>query len=279
MNTIRNRSWLDLGDASDLSKLDIEAIKRVKVEAWPQAQIPDELHDVLSIHGFILEEEGQKNQWDPFFTQLVSESRAAKLQAGPNRALWIATKRIPLFQTVFPDTQLYPVFEIPHSIMQEKFSFEDALKEIIRGQLEALGPVQAEQLTQDIGMPLNKTKQALLTLETEGFVFRGNFAPDLRAEEWCERRLLQRIHKYTIDSLRQSIEPVRPQDFMQFLFAYHHMRADDKQTGPDTLQKVLDQLEGIEAPAVAWESDILPARIADYDPSWLDVLCMSGKIA
>ena len=278
VNAIRNRSWLDPGEATDLSKLDLEAIKRVKDEAWPQAETADELHDALSIHSFISQKEGKVNEWVDLFNQLISDRRATRLHLSEGLILWIATERIPMFDIVFSGAKLDPEIEVPSAIEQEKWTIEDAVGEIVRGRLEALGPVTVRQLAKNIGLPENKILQALLMLETEGFVFRGKFTPDLGIEEWCERRLLQRIHKYTIESLRQSIQPISVQDFMRFLFKYQKMHPDDEQTGPDTLQKVLDQLEGYESPAAAWEADLIPARIVDYDSNWLDVQCMSGKI-
>ena len=278
VNAIRNRSWLDPGEATDLSRLDLEAIRRVKEEAWPKADIADELHDTLCVHAFISQREGESHHWDGLFKELVSAGRATRLILSANMVLWIATERIPMFQAVFVDPKFDPEFQLPSSLAQEKWSPEDGLKEITRGRLEALGPVSAMKLADDMGLPETKILQALLALETEGFVFRGRFTPDLGTEEWCERRLLQRIHKYTIESLRQSIQPISAQDFMRFLLKYHKLDRAEEQTGPDTLQKVLEQLEGYESPAAAWESDIIPARVADYDSSWLDTLCMSGKL-
>ena len=250
----------------------------MKEEAWPQARTPDELHDALIIHGFIAQTEGEANHWDGFFDGLVAERRATRLWVKDHLVLWIATERISMFKAVFSDAEIDPEHELPAHIGQEKWSFEEALREITRGRLEALGPVIVTQLAQAIGLPESKIEQALIALEVEGFVFRGKFTPGLGVEEWCERRYLQRIHKYTMESLRQGIEPVSVQDFMRFLFAHHNMRAEDRPTGPGTLQKMLDQLEGYEAPAAAWESELIPSRIAEYDPVWLDALCMSGRI-
>ncbi len=281
VNAVRNRSWLDPGEAKDLSKLDPQAIQTVKEEAWPQSQNADELHDTLMIHGFITEEEGRLNKWENFFEDLIRQGRAARLHIAENHILWITAEHTLLFELIYENKEIVPAVHLPKSIQQKTNSAEDALREIIRGRLEALGPVTIQELAIASGLPEDKIQFALLTLETEGFVFRGHFTsptPGVGEVEWCERRLLQRIHKYTIESLRQSIQPVSVQDFMRFLFRFHKMHDDNEQTGPEILKNVLEQLEGYEAPAAAWETDLIPGRMAGYDPSWLDVLCMSGKI-
>jgi ATP-dependent Lhr-like helicase len=276
VNAVRNRGWLDPAEAHDLSRLDIKAIERVQDEAWPQAQTPDELHDAFMIHGFITQKEGEHNGWEILFESLMEQGRAVRFSAGAN-VFWIAVERLSLFQAIYPDGNYSPDVNVPENL-KVNITAEDALKEIIRGRLEALGPVTLDQLASDSQLPESKIQYAILTLEKEGFVFRGQFTPDLGRGEWCERRLLQRIHKYTIESLRESIQPVSVQDFMRFLLAFHKMRAEDEQTGPVILQEVLSQLEGFEAPAAAWETDLIPGRMKEYDPAWLDVLCMSGKI-
>ena len=120
---------------------------------------------------------------------------------------------------------------------------------------------------------------ALAALEVEGFAMRGRFTPGANAEEWCARRLLARIHQYTIKRLRAEIEPVAARDFLRFLFAWQHVTAETRMEGPDALAATVAQLEGFEAPAGAWESEILPARVADYEAAWLDDECLSGRVA
>jgi ATP-dependent Lhr-like helicase len=293
VNAIRNRSWLDPGEARELSKLDPEAIRKVQEEAWPQADNPDELHDALMIHGFITEKEGlaaaQKEKvpaslfeaaaepsWKVFFDYLVEQGRASRLEVKAGLVLWIAAERLSMFEAAYPGAKCKPALKLPDA-MKQTYTREDALREIMRGRMEALGPVMVSKLAQDAGLGEDDILIALLALEQEGFVFRGFYTPDLGTEEWTERRLLQRIHRYTLESLRQSIQPVSVQDYMRFLFARHGMDQEDQPTGPDTLQRVLESLEGFEAPAAAWESNLIPSRMADYDPVWLDVLCISGK--
>jgi ATP-dependent Lhr-like helicase len=118
---------------------------------------------------------------------------------------------------------------------------------------------------------------ALAALESEGFAFRGRFTPGLGIEEWCERRLLARIHRYTLDRLRREIQPVSQADYVRFLLAWQRVNPDDHAEGPESLHALVEQLEGFEAAASAWEGEILPARMKEYDPAWLDALCLSGR--
>lgn len=280
VNAIKSRRWLDPADAADLAQLDPKAIQRVQEEAWPTAETPDELADTLAVYGFILEKEGQKNCWESLMTALITKKRATQLQlkkGNEETILWIAAERIPLFRIAFPEGNCYPEIGLPASLLSEECPKEKALREIIRGRLEALGPVTGSALASDLALEALSVETALIGLETEGFVFRGKFRPDATETEWCERRLLHRIHKYTLESLRQSIQPISQQDYMRYLFRLHGL-TNTEATGPQALMKTLEQLEGFQAPAASWETDLLTSRINDYDPSWLDVLCMSGHI-
>ena len=126
-----------------------------------------------------------------------------------------------------------------------------------------------------------------LALESEGFVLRGRFTAEAVATpaeagttlEWCERRLLARIHRYTIKTLRAEIEPVATADFMRFLLDWQGVTRDPRPEGVEALAAVIAQLEGYEVPAAAWEADVLAARLNEYDPHWLDSLCLVGPRA
>ena len=159
------------------------------------------------------------------------------------------------------------------------WSRDAALIEILRGRLEGLGPVTQGALAAPLGLEPDEVAAALAALQAEGFVMRGRFTPAAVAEEWCERRLLARIHHYTVKRLRAEIEPVAARDFVRFLLRWQRVAADARMQGPDALEVIVAQLEGFEAPAVAWETEILPARLAEYEPSWLDDHCLAGRIA
>src|SRR5205823_4428662 len=142
---------------------------------------------------------------------------------------------------------------------------------IPRGRLEGLGPVTEAALAAPLGLAPSDIAAALAALQTEGFALRGRFTPGIDPgvdnDEWCERRLLARIHRYTLKRLRAEIEPVAARDFLRFLFEWQRVTEKTRMEGPDALAAVLGQLEGFEAPAGAWETEILPARVAEYDPA------------
>jgi len=282
---VMNRRFLDAETAADLGRLDAAAIERVREEAWPQAENADELHDALMQLGFVTLEEGQRNEWQGLFAELVSARRAAIMRPvidPPSDAggsdLWVAAERLMPLRAIFPGAALTPPIDPPSSYLNETWSFEDALVEILRGRLEGLGPVTVQDLAASLSLRTNQIDTALAKLESEGFAMQGKFTSERAETEWCSRRLLARIHRYTLNRLRKEIEPVSASDFMRFLFVWQKVATDHKVAGPESLASIVDQLEGFEAPAGSWESEILPARVADYDPSWLDALCVSGKL-
>jgi ATP-dependent Lhr-like helicase len=344
---VSQRRWLDPATAADIGKLDQAAIDRVRAEAWPQVQNPDELHDALVELGFITEVEGllgefavdeasgQRSisndideteetppEWTEFLKVLSGDRRAAVLDAGsvdipptgaaldagtagvppawatrssiseevtgvtpaggtpavPAARLWVAAERLPQLQAVFPSAILQPLIAAPVSLSETTWSFDDALVELLRGRLEGLGPVTARGLAASAGLAVSDVDRALLKLEAEGFVLRGRFSPGTEETEWCARRLLARIHSYTLNRLRQEIEPVSSADFIRFLLSWQKVAPDHQMEGPQSLLALIEQLEGFEAPAAAWEGEIFPSRLVEYDPAWLDALCLSGEV-
>ncbi|MBT1697695.1 DEAD/DEAH box helicase [Fulvivirgaceae bacterium PWU4] len=272
---VRSRRSLSPAEANDIGKLDPEAIEAVQREAWPEATTADELHDALLLSGFITRQEGIENQWETYFYELVTAGRATAL-AG-KQVLWVATERVPYMTAVYPDRTLEHAVTVPEKIRQVPAD-KDALTELIRGRLEIMGPVTAETLAGLMDLSTGTIDLALLRLENEGFAFRGSFSGP-NTNEWCERRLLARIHRYTIRKLRSEIQPVSASDYMRFLFSWHQLGEGKQPQGPVALEHAIQKLEGYEAPAVAWEADILPARIDAYDHQWLDMLSIAGKIS
>jgi len=189
-----------------------------------------------------------------------------------------AAERLPEFSVVFPDAALEPKIAAPTEFASVEWTREQALVEIVRGRLTGLGPVRAADIAAELHLPQVDIDSALAALETEGYAMRGQFTPGAGDTEWCERHLLARIHRYTVKRLRREIEPVEPRDFMRFLFEWQHVAPGSQVSGPDALAAVLAQLEGHEVAAAAWESDVMPARVAGYEISWLDDLCLSGRI-
>ena len=291
-NAIRNRSWADPAEARDYSLLDVSAIARVREEAWPLVNNAEELHDALQTLGYITAAEFADNGFEKWRERLVLEGRLHQLVQHPQELLF-ATEDLPKFRALFPECCAQ--FDTPSFLEGVCFEPEEALRDLVRSRLEGLGPVTAQRLADEVSLPCVKIDAALLALEVEGFVFQGKFTP--RAEqagdgpvEWCERRLLQRIHRYTIDSHRKAIKPVSLQVYTQFLFDEHglqpvrdddempHSSAEASLDGQTQLQRSLAMLDGISAPAASWEADLYPSRVSDYDPNWLDVLCISGRV-
>jgi ATP-dependent Lhr-like helicase len=180
---------------------------------------------------------------------------------------------------VHPHAVLNPRIVAPPARAARGWTREDALVELLRGRLAIVGPATAAVLAGSLAIPESDADLALLALESEGVVLRGTFTPGVRAVEWCDRRLLARIHRYTLNRLRAEISPVSPADFMRFLFAWQHVASADKLTGIEGLRAVLTQLDGMELPARAWERAVLPSRLDRYDPAMLDMLCLTGEVA
>ena len=276
---VLTRRGLAVTSAEELGRLDQAAIERVKEESWPEVSSADELHDALLVMGALPSAEcGARNpEWGEYFEQLVHIGRAGTLQTAAG--LWVAAERLPLLEAVFPGIRCEPPLAAPERDRATAWTREDALRELVRGRLEAVGPTTAPELARSIGVPAGDIDVALGALEHEGFVLRGRFTPGVGDLEWCERRLLARIHRYTLDRLRREIEPVSAADFMRFLFRWQRVTQATRAEGPQGLAAVLELLDGYELPAGAWEADVLPARLAEYDPLWLDGLCLSGEVA
>ena len=271
---VMSRRWLDPAEAEEFGKLDAEAIARVREQAWPDVENADELHDALMLLGAL----PAQPLWKGYFETLVTARRAALMSRSENLQLWVAVERLPMLRAIYSEVSATPPLEAPAEFTTRAWSPEEALIELVRGQLQVLGPVTATQLAQQLGVALSALDLALVALEGEGFALRGRFTPGTTETEWCERRLLARIHRYTIERLRAEIEPLPAADFLRFLFRWQGLTTDPRPEGPQALAAIVEQLEGFEAAATAWEADILPARLQHYDPEWLDSLCLSGRV-
>jgi ATP-dependent Lhr-like helicase len=273
------RRWGE-ATATEFGQLDGAAIERVRAEAWPRAADADEMHDALLGLGFVGEEEARaRDGWPALLDALARSRRATCLVAGTDRhrrRLWVAAERLPQFASVYPGSRCEPPIAVPAEFARD-WPREDALVEILRGRLEGLGPVTVDALARSVELPAGAIEAALARLAAEGVAMQGAYTSGANGAEWCDRTLLARIHRYTIGRLRQEIEPVASSDFMRFLFRWQRVVPTERRQGPDALDAVIAQLQGFEAPAAAWEADILPARLDDYDFTWLDDLCLSGR--
>ena len=273
------RRWLAPETAADLGRLDPEAIARVRSEVRPDPRDADELHDALMWLGTLSDRDVESNSgWVDWLADLARQKRVARVEA-PCGKVWIAAERLPEFQALWPDAQIHAPIAVPRAKAARAWSQEEALIEILRGRLEGEGPITEDALSTLLGVESSDLKSALAALETEGFAMRGRFTPGAAVEEWCERRLLARIHHYTVKRLRSEIEPVSARDFLRFLPLWQRVSPATRMEGPDAVDEIVGQLEGFEAAAAAWEAEILPVRIAGYEPAWLDDRCLAGRLA
>ncbi|MBI4545828.1 MAG: ATP-dependent DNA helicase, partial [Gemmatimonadetes bacterium] len=193
-------------------------------------------------------------------------------------AVWAATERLGEVRAVWPEAVLQGS-DATLSLSAAAWERADAIRELLRGRLEVLGPTPAAELAESLGVEEGEAEAALVALEAEGVVLRGSFTPGTTQREWCERRLLARIHRYTLNRLRAEIEPVSAADFMRFLVQWQRVEPGQRVSGLDGLSAVLEQLNGFELPAAAWEADLLPSRCENYTPELLDALCLMGRVA
>jgi len=261
-----------------LGVLDSAAIKKVCDEAWPRATNPDELHEALLLLGALTEDEannlaGRSNEW---LDLLSTEKRAGRLSA--SRMFWVAAERLPMLQAVYPGCEFEPLLVAPISERKRHWERSDAVRELVRGRMEAAGPIAADALRDLFQLPLPEIQSALVALEAEGFILRGKFHPGVAQTEWCDRRLLARIHRLTINKLRAEIQPVSIAEYQRFLLAWQRADSEHRVRGVDGLKAVLDLLDGCELPAAAWEPEVLALRVDDYAPELLDHLCFTGRI-
>src|SRR5262249_24800441 len=269
----------------ELGNLDPGAIEKVQREVWPQATNADELHDALMLLGVMTEKEvavsthheGNGSPGQDLLGQIVASDRATKVRFG-KETFWATAERLLMIQAIYPNADIEPSLRVPDSVRQSIWERASAAREVVRGRMEVCGPITVGELSDILIWHRSDIDAALRAREAEGFVLRGKFRREATDQEWCDRRLLARIHRLTIDRLRAEIQPVSPQDFYRFLFAWQRADWEHRVEGFEGLQSVLEQLDGCELPLAAWESAVLAARVADYDPEWLDRLCFSGRV-
>ncbi|MDR7286592.1 ATP-dependent Lhr-like helicase [Pseudomonas corrugata] len=275
---VLNRRWTDPESTDDLGALDADAIQAVRDEAWPAPTGVDEMHEALMSLACITDAEAQTNaHWLDWLNALADSGRATRMQINAQHGLWLALERLTGLQAIYPQATLLPALQALPGF-DDPWTPDEAVLEVIRARLSAFGPLPLTAIAEPLGLAANHITQALAQLEREGYVLRGRFTPGAGLEEWCERHLLARIHRYTVKRLRREIEPVALQDFMRFLFDWQHLSAATQGQGSAVLPSIVGQFEGYPAAASAWDSDILSARIKDYSPGWLDDLCRSGKL-
>ena len=274
----------------EIGRLDPSAIVSVSDDAWPDVRDAEELHDaLLTFIGLPVpaETEARSNNrlnaklqdlhgaWTSFFDQLVAARRATRVKIGEH-TYWVAAERVCAFRKVFPAAS----FETQLSITDSPASSGDeALLTLATGWISHSGPVTANQLARILALPASEIDKALLRLESTGVLLRGKFTdPYSRETEWCERRLLARIHRLTLGQLRKEIQSVTPAQFMNWLLHWQHVAPTTQLLGERGTLEAIHQMQGFEAPANSWESQILKRRIAAFEPKVLDQLCLTGAV-
>jgi ATP-dependent helicase Lhr and Lhr-like helicase len=264
--------------AGGLGALDEAAIAEVACQAWPVVRDADELHDVLLSLGVVPVTAIEASGWTPWTAELVQARRAT--WAGP---LLIAAERVATARLALPrelgGVDFAPPVQEALFDRREPETEEDALRAIVGGWLECVGPTTVNELAARAGLPASRVAVGLGQLERAGTALRGRYRPGSQDEEWCDRALLARIHRLTLGRLRKAVEPVSAADLMRFFFRWQHVQPGTRLHGRQGLLTVLGQLEGVELPARAWESQVLPARVSAYEPDDLEHLCLSGMVA
>ncbi len=288
---------------SDIGRLDPAAIAEVREEVWPDIRDAEELHDALeslvampdldfpglndpslanladahSADFAYLQDSIRASlvAWKKHFDELRSQQRVGRAEAA-GRAYWVTAEKAKAFAQIFPDAQFTTALAELDGPAPAK---EDAMRALVNGWLEHSGPVRAATLSRLLGISAGDTEQTLLRLETSGTVLRGRFSEVAANEvEWCDRRLLARIHRLTLGALRKEIEPVSAAQFMDWLLQWQHVAPGTQLPAERGTFEIVRQLQGYEAPANAWERQILANRLASYDPDVLDRLCLTGAL-
>ena len=262
-------------EAQDLGRLEPEAIERVRGEARPDVRSADELCDLLVDLGVARPEDLPADA--ELARELILSGRAARVLQ-PDGARLFAVERLGYVSALFPDAEVEPAVQLPTHIGVYSAEFESTLDAAVRGHLAVLGPTDSLQLARRIGVSPPATEAALARLESAGVAVRGRFEPEA-GEQFCDRGLLARIHRYTLARLRREIEPVSAGDYLAFLLRWQHAHPEDQLYGEGGLLKAIEQLSGFEAAAAAWEPGLLQTRVRGYEPAMLDALCLNGSVA
>ena len=274
-------------DSRDLSSLNPTAIESESANAWPRMQNADELHDALLVLGVLSELTalasasddgmGAIEQW---FESLMIENRVFRMESDAV-TYWVAAERLVLLNSVYPEAIFTPtppahLLEAPAD--QEENARENNICWVMRGWVECSGPLTATELVRSLGIALDDIVYALACLENEGVVLRGSFRTHVEEEEFCDRRILSRIHRSTIDTLRREVEPVSSSAFMRFLLRWQHVDPAAQLQGDGGLLAAIEQLQGFESASGAIEDEVLLSRVSDYRPVMLDRLCLGGEV-
>ena len=271
----------DASLAQGIGALDQAAIDEVREQAWPDVRDADELHDALAGFGWLPLDEVSAD-WRGWLDELIATRRAtvARWTAGDGteQVAVVSAERSLVMRRALPEVRFDAAIEAPRG-SPDPAEEEGALDAVVRGWMQCTGPITTARLAQRLGLRTTAVEAALARCELDGCALRGRFTPGGTDEEWCERRLLARIHRLTLGRLRREIDPVSIADFTRFLFRWQHVAPGTQLHGRDGLATIVSQLHGIEIPAPAWERSVFPLRVHEYAPHLLDDLCFSGVAA
>ncbi len=276
---VSTRRSLGGREFDDLARLDAPAIDEVNIEAWPEVRSPEELEEVLQ--DLVALPSSEAEPWRFMLEELKAQGRALEIAVSDSVTHWCSPTRLPVMTALFPAAIIDP----PSTFEFTPIESHVALIEFLRGQVLHRGPRTASSYGKLLGIETSLAHAGLEALEGEGLVMRGaydarlkSFPPEGGAEEgqWCERRLLSRIHRRTIDRLREKIQPISIGDFIRFLFEQQRVAAAG-QPVPVNAAEVIELLEGWEAPAAVWEGSLIPVRLREYESSQLDGLFLEGE--
>lgn len=271
---LSQRRHLSLDTFDTLRELDPQAIEEVRQQLWPIVRSADELYETLQSLGLLRAEEAK--DWKPYFEELCETGRACSFQR-EGETYFLSAERLSLVQAAYPEAKFFPTLNLSKDLLTE-WTREDACQFLILGRLN-LYPIQSkEEIAQALQFSASFVESHLLAIQSRGHILQGQFTKSGR-EEWCERRLLHRIHQITLEGLRKQIKPVSPEEFLHFLFSYHGLVRGRQKLGVQGLKEVLISLQGFETAAGAWEEEILPRRVSDFQTQYLDQLCYSGFVS
>jgi ATP-dependent helicase Lhr and Lhr-like helicase len=312
---VEMRRVLPASVLEEVGALDPAAIAEVRADAWPDVRDADELHDALltlvalpdnmasaaapdieTLHATSLPEQSlaESQEWIGYMQRLIADRRAG-IAIVNGRRFWMAAERAKAFAALYPAAP----FEVaPGAVNGEAPSQDEALLQMVTGWMQHIGPATAPGLGGRLGLPASEIHKALLRMEAAGSILRGKFtsngnaSPSIPspngvqprivaepiAQEFCERRLLARIHRLTLGRLRKQIQPVTAATFMRWLLQWQHVAPGSQLSGERGLLEILRQMQGFEIPANAWERQVLARRLRDYDPKLLDQLCLTGAV-
>jgi ATP-dependent Lhr-like helicase len=274
---VQLRSTLRADFSEGAGALDPEAIAQVAAEVWPPMRDAEEVHEALCGLTLLPCGAGASACQPEMVAALIAARRVARVLIG-DRTYWAPAERIALVRRVYPEAVLDPPIAAPPGMRPIPETIEGCAAEILRGWFECSAPLRASELARDFSMPRELVDMALAQLEAEGQILRGQFTSGAELE-WCHRRLLARIHRLTIGRLRREIEPVTTAEFYAFLNRWQHLSSGHQLHGLDGTLQIIKQLQGSEFAAAAWETEILPRRVARYEPDYLDQLCLSGEVS